>query len=269
MPEMIYTENIPASLDGMNADDADISLVFDADAGVACIDTVYDDAAEPVRVLKVGDAYQSATYLGKRWSEPVFEYYRAFDALFDACDAGFDIRRVLMLGGGGCSYPKHLLTSHEAVSIDVVEADAQVAHLAKRLFFVDRLEGYLAERGEQRRFSLHVADAREYVEAGMRSYDAIINDVFAGAHPADNLIDDEGLTLVHRRLVDGGMYLVNVVCDESAQSYGALHELLCRMKAHFAYSCAIPATDEEFGGAENYIAIATDGAYRFKGAIPE
>ena len=48
----------------------------------ASVFSVEGPHGETVRVLDVGGAYQSATYLGKRRYEPVFEYYRSFDAAF-------------------------------------------------------------------------------------------------------------------------------------------------------------------------------------------
>ena len=37
---------------------------------------------------------------------------------------------------------------------------------------------------------------------------------------------------------------------------------------HFANVYVIDASDDEFGGADNYLLIATDGAYPFTGVIP-
>ena len=53
-------------------------------AGSARVKTLRLSDGNKIRVLVSGDVYQSATYLGKRWAEPVFAYYRAFDAMFDA-----------------------------------------------------------------------------------------------------------------------------------------------------------------------------------------
>ena len=61
-------------------------------ASVFCIE---GPQGEAVRVLDVGGVYQSATYLGERRYEPVFEYYRSFDAAFRC---GIPVRRALMIG---------------------------------------------------------------------------------------------------------------------------------------------------------------------------
>ena len=92
-----------------------------------------------------GGVYQSASYVGERWAEPVFAYYRAFDDVFEAEDAmrdayGHGISRMLMLGGGGFAYPKFALMSHEGLRMDVIEYDGEITRLARRWFYLDELE---------------------------------------------------------------------------------------------------------------------------------
>ena len=82
-------------------------------------------------MLVQGGVYQSASYVGERWAEPVFAYYRAFDDVFEAEGAmrdayGHGIDRMLMLGGGGFAYPKFALMSHESLRMDVIEYDARL-----------------------------------------------------------------------------------------------------------------------------------------------
>ena len=96
--------------------------------GLARVKRVHDEGGDEVRVLVQGGVYQSASYVGERWAEPVFAYYRAFDDVFEAEDAmrdayGHGIDRMLMLGGGGFAYPKFALMSHESLRMDVVECD--------------------------------------------------------------------------------------------------------------------------------------------------
>lgn len=248
--------------------------------GRALVYTVRDAAGDPVRVLNVGGGYQSATYLGDRWAEPALAYYRAFDRMFEAEDGdsegadgaavtgGFRIRRVLMLGGGGCSYPKHLLAARGGVGIDVVERDPVIAAIARRFFFVDRLERLLAERGEQDRFRLIIDDALAYLCACARSYDAIINDVYVGTAAVPGLNGAEAARLAKSRLVPGGLYLSNAVAEPSEEGYAALLGYTRELGAVFARVHVIAANDSDFGGEDNYLVIATDGDYAFSDVIP-
>lgn len=256
--------------------------------GLARIYVVRDDDGEPVRVLNVGGAYQSATRLGERWAEPAFEYYRAFDRMFEAnvsSDGGsvssgdaldgdgglteaFSIRDVLMIGGGGCSYPKHALMSHDDIRIDVVEKDPAIARIARDFFFVDRLEKVLEARGEGHRFRLVVDDGLKYLERGERLYDVVIDDAFSGDAADYALVSEAGLGVVKSRLRRDGLLLLNVVADDSLQDAMRLQETIAVLRRGFRFVHVIDATDEQFGGKSNYLVVATDGAHAFSDVIP-
>lgn len=98
--------------------------------------TVAGPDGTPLRVLRMGGADQSATFLDERRYEAAFAYYRAFDLMFEG---GEEVRDVLMLGAGGCSYPKYLVTHREGVRVDAVESDPAIARIARLRFFVDPL----------------------------------------------------------------------------------------------------------------------------------
>lgn len=106
--------------------------------GLARVKRVHDESGDEIRVLVQGGVYQSASYVGERWAEPVFAYYRAFDDVFESEDAmrdayGYGIDRMLMLGGGGFAYPKFALMSHEGLRMDVIEYDGEITRLARPL----------------------------------------------------------------------------------------------------------------------------------------
>ena len=44
--------------------------------GLARVKRVHDEGGDEIRVLVQGGVYQSASYVGERWAEPVFAYYR-------------------------------------------------------------------------------------------------------------------------------------------------------------------------------------------------
>lgn len=138
---------------------------------------------DPVRVLRSGGVFQSATYTGEHRFEPVFEYYRGFDAMFSAESPlasafGHGMTDVLMLGGGGFAYPKHLLTTREGISLDVVEIDPAVVSAARRWFFVDELEERLgdAARARGNRMRVFVADARAFLDQQDRLFEVSLPD---------------------------------------------------------------------------------------------
>lgn len=245
------------------------------DAGIAIIRDLTNERGEIMRVLQVGGVYQSATYLGERWHEPVVEYYRAFDRAFEAEHDGmegydpFMIRRVLMIGGGGCSYPKHLLMTRPDVALDVVEADARVIGIARRFFFVDRLEEELSCReGNGGRFSLMAMDGETFLRANAVPYDLIINDAFEGARPDGFLSSSEGAMLVEENLTDQGLYIINVVVGDDPADHGRLHRVIEDLGTVFRSVSLLDASDEALSDKDNYLVVATNGLHGIEGSVP-
>ena len=223
------------------------------DAEVFTLETE-DDV--PVRVLYVAGGFQSATFLGERRFEPVFAYYRAIDCVFDLRP----VRRMLMIGGGAFSYPKHLLTSDDArlraSSIDVVEIDPAIVDIARRHFFLDEVErAHGSGLGGSGRLGIVVADGVEVLRnAAPASYDVVVNDSFDGVNLTSGLLAPESLAAAKRALVEGGLYLVNVVAEtpEEAEPFARA------LRAAFAHVAFLPCPDEDFAGSANNLIIASD-----------
>lgn len=240
-------------------------------AGAARVKMIKGPHDEQVRVLQQGGVYQSATYLDERRFEPVFSYYHAFDAMFEAepdmcASAGHGVERVLMLGGGGFSYPKHALTKHEFLAMDVAEIDPSIIRVARRWFFLDELERRVGDR-----LAIHTEDARAYLsqalERGTR-YDAIVNDCFSGAAPVQELATIEALCQVKACLRPGGVYLANVVSENGGENIDFLRDALATASAVFSHVAVVPCEDEGFGEEDNYLLIASDESNQFDGCLP-
>lgn len=102
--------------------------------GPAVVCTMTGPDGRTVRLLLVGRSVQSATYVDEEYrAEPVFDYYLAFDLMFDAKP---DIERVLMVGGGGYAYPKHIIATRPEVHMDVVEIDPAITRIALTDFYL-------------------------------------------------------------------------------------------------------------------------------------
>ena len=226
--------------------------------GTAEIFTLKSESGALVRVLNVGGAFQSATYLGKKRFEPVFEYYRAFDHMFDYSN---NPKTILMIGGGGFSYPKHLLTSKSNASIDVVESDPAIVNIARKHFYLDELEQKYGEDGKQR-LNIYVADGLNFFnESHGKRYDVIINDAFDGANPAVGLLTSTALNKAKQRLTSNGLYMLNAVI--SAEDTDMLQTYMEVLLEGFSNVYAIKCVEEEFAGEDNWLLIASDGQHRF------
>lgn len=224
-----------------------------------------------VRVLQQGGVYQSATYVDGNRFDPVFAYIAAFDRAFETEERmhaayGHGIERALMLGGGGYSWPKHALTAHPDLSMDVVEVDHAITHLARRWFYLDELERHAGER-----LGLVCEDARAYLGRALAEgvrYDVVVNDCFAGRQPVRSLATVEALCQAKVCLRPGGLYLANVVSADGGEDIGFLRDAVASAAAVFERVQVVPCVDEDISGEDNYLLIATDGDYAFGGEMP-
>ena len=232
--------------------------------GMGLVRCVRADDGSWVRVLQVGGAWQSATYLGARRMEPVFEYYRSFDCAFDLSPGA---RRVLMLGGGGYSWPKHVAATRPGVHVDVVELDPAVTHAARRWFYLD--EAMAMHPGV---IGLLEGDGRAWLEGaasrGAERYDVIVNDTFCGAGPVVSLATLEAARLARACLADGGLYLSNVVSEDGGEDVGFLRDVLATLADVFAHVHVVPCFDEQFASEDNYLVIAGDSEVDVAGEMP-
>ncbi|MBS5451486.1 MAG: fused MFS/spermidine synthase [Coriobacteriia bacterium] len=260
---------------------AGIYLTLRTKFGPVLIFTVEGDDGEPVRILNVGGVYQSATYLDDdRVYDLVFEYTKLYDKMFEAQPAAdatgqrpLAVRRALMIGGGGYSYPKHFISEHPEASMDVVEIDPTITGLAQRYFFLDRLfaEFDLDETG---RLGLVCDDGRAFLEQRASAepsdaprYDVILNDSFSGKEPVASLATVEAARLAHACLNEGGLYMTNVVSALSGEQGRLIRAVVATLSQVFAHVYVIPCEDEdEFADRDNNMVIASDGLYDFPGA---
>ncbi|MEC4174881.1 hypothetical protein VIN30_00245 [Adlercreutzia sp. R7] len=270
---------------------------FSARFGEAAVYAMPAADGSLVRVLNVGGVLQSATYTDERWARCPFAYLRAFDHMFEA--NSLTVGRVLMIGGAGFAYPKQLLVNHPGIKLDVVEIDPAMVELAREHFFLDRLEAQLAAEGRAGDLRIFVEDGEVFLLGAVEGaptattlagnagapdtpaevansdepgapdrYDAIINDAFVGRDAAPFFASDEGITAARACLVPDGLLMANCVVEFTGNAMYQLFAQVERLREHFANVYVIDASDEEFGGADNYLVIATDGAYPFTNVIP-
>lgn len=237
-------------------------------AGIARIHTIEDEQGNPVRVLEQNGAYESATYLDKNYPVPVFAYQQAFDHIFEATlfDSSFANNQVLMIGGGGYAWPKHVLSTKPDLYLDVVELDQSVTDIAKKWFYLDQLLEELPHEADK--LGLITADGRNYLKTTHKQYTAIINDTFSGKDPVLSLATIEAMRLVKLRLVPGGIYATNVVSQDEGEDITFLRHVVTTLDEVFNQVVIIPCEDTDFGLEDNYLVIATDAEYPFTNTMP-
>ena len=232
-------------------------------SGIALVYTTRDASGGRVRVLRTGGVYQSATHLGARRMEPVFEYYRAFGRLFDLRP---DARQLLAIGGGGFAFPKLVAAEHPGVCTDVVEIDPTVVRIARRWFYLD--DAVALARAGSGDLQVICDDGRRFLEREPGPYDAVILDAFVGETPVRSLATVGALRLVRRALAPGGLLLMNVVSCANGTDVSFLRSVVATALVAFDHVKVVPATDDSHAAEDNYLLVAYDAPIDLPDAIP-
>ena len=259
--------------------------------GPAVVCTTTDADGRAGRLLLVGRSVQSATYVDEEYrAEPVFDYYLAFDLMFDAKP---DIERVLMVGGGGYAYPKHIIATRPEVHMDVVEIDPAITRIALTDFYLAEylsdypfggtydlgkicadgcdyladlsrvVQGELVGEGCDAEFA---RQARRRYGAGFgQRYDAMVFDVFAGKKPVASLASPAAIRNAHACLNPGGVLIANVVSTLEGPKSAFLHRYAEALEAEFAHVHVIPLSPDGTDAPDNVILLATDSTWEFAG----
>jgi SAM-dependent methyltransferase len=106
--------------------------------------------------------------------------------------------RVLVIGGGGYSLPRHILTAYPGASVDVIELDPAVTQVARaRLGLVDHPD-----------LAIHHGDARTVLAElpDGRKYDLVVLDAFSDIVVPFQLTTVEFDRAVAGRLAPGGRF---------------------------------------------------------------
>ena len=259
--------------------------------GPAVVCTTFDADGRAVRLLLVGRSVQSATYVDEEYrAEPVFDYYLAFDLMFDAKP---DIERVLMVGGGGYAYPKHIIATRPEVHMDVVEIDPAITRIALTDFYLAEYlsdypfggtydlgricaDGcdYLAdlsrvvqeESGGEGCNAEFARQARRRYGAGFgQRYDAMVFDVFAGKKPVASLASPATIRNAHTCLNPGGVLIANVVSTLEGPKSAFLQQYVEALEGEFAHVHVIPLSPDSTDAPDNVILLATDATWDFAG----
>ncbi len=271
-------------------------LRFQAMAGPLLVYTVrYGDTGDAVRVMEVDGAYQSATYVEEgREYDPPFDYLQAYDCVYQARDDAGNaapVARLLMLGGGGFAYPKHVVAHHPESAIHVVELDPMVVAVARRYFFLDRCEvefdtartGRLTvTEGDAVAFLREFAtpefdgmlagngsadeDAAAPADATFAPFDCILNDLFSGKNPVADLASVKGAQLVKACLAPGGLYVSNVISALEGPGAQVLTDLAATYKQVFAHVYVLPVGASAQDDRDNNMLIASDTPWHITGA---
>lgn len=186
------------------------------------------DRGRPVRILSTDPGYsQSGMYLDDP-DELYFDYTR-FYAL--AVLARPQARDLLLLGGGGGSVPKWLLSGKSGLPVaglrlTVVELDPAMTRVARRWFLLP---------AEEPGLRLIHADARAFLNRQREQYDILLVDVFNSCYSIPfHLATQEAFAAMRRALRPDGVLAMNVIAAVEGRDGRLLRAICAGLRRHFA-----------------------------------
>jgi predicted membrane-bound spermidine synthase len=148
-------------------------------------------------------------------------------------------RRMLVLGGGGFSFPKYALDHYPDLQIDVVELDPGITQLARSHFGLT----------DHPRLTIYEEDARTFLKKVATRYDIILCDVFNSHYSIPfHLVTVEAVQLMHAALNPDGVVLVNLLASPegvSSRFYKALRASFSTAFAAVEAYAVIDAVDRQ------------------------
>ncbi|MDR1741002.1 MAG: fused MFS/spermidine synthase [Synergistaceae bacterium] len=193
-----------------------------------------------------GEGAQSVIYTDKP-DELVSDYTKFYDLAF--CYKP-DIKKVLMLGGGGYCVPRHLNATRDTVSVDVVELDPGITDAAIKYF-------NLRDGPNIRIFH---EDARTFLNRADPSvrYDAVFVDVFGSWYTIPfHMATVEAAQRISDVMADDGVMISNVISSLRGPKSGVLSGIYAAMLKVFPKVLIFPATrpESQFAGARQNIML--------------
>lgn len=171
------------------------------------------------------------------------------------------LRKTLMIGGAGYSYPKDFIKNFPAARMDVVEIDQKMTDLASAYFNL---------RPDQR-LSIFTDDARMFVNKTKNKYDAIFLDAFHGCDPPAHLTTKEFIAELYNLLNEKGVVLANVPAafDKRGNEFLGSENLTYKSVFPFVYLFRINPrsiwnSSEKNTGFENVMLLASKQALNLK-----
>ncbi len=150
-----------------------------------------------VRYLQFDDSVQGAMYVAQPSKTPVQYIPRMTVGLMLQPQP----KRALLIGLGPGSLPKLLLEAYPRLGLDVAEIDPEVLDVARGYFNLP----------EDTRLRIHIADGRDFLEAGGPGYDLVFIDAYYASAIPFHLTTKEFLEKLKGGLEPGGAVVANII----------------------------------------------------------
>jgi predicted membrane-bound spermidine synthase len=199
---------------------------------------------QETRLLYINEHINSGMLLND--SDSLLFRYTQFYDLFEFFAPEFE--NLLVVGGGGYSYPRHFQSRFPDKALDVVELDPKVTQLAMTYFEFEPLKTT----------TIYHQDARYFQKVQDKKYDAIVYDALTSPLSVPwYLTTQESYEDIYNLLSDDGVILINVIGD--LEGYGAnfVRSQVKTVGSVFPQVFLFESKEEESQGLKNHIVVAS------------
>ncbi|MFC2670523.1 spermidine synthase [Lancefieldella parvula] len=219
-----------------------LTMIFDSE----------DADGTPIRLLNVNGAFQSVSYIAPELRyELCIQYHRLMAKVIQqVAPKG----HIMVMGGGGFSLPKYLVTHMSGSVIDAIEIDPKIVSLAREHFFLD--EALTVASSKLRVIENDAWKILQNTDAG--SIDVLVNEVFAGRKSLGPLGTVAGARTVKEKLAGDGVYLADVRCPLEGRGSALLSQVAGVFAQEFAHVAYVPEWSNTPKTPGNNLLIATD-----------
>lgn len=188
----------------------------------------YDSFGNKIRTLYSGSSHQSITYTNHLKNE----LFDSFTTLYTIADTYKEnVESILVLGGGGFSYPKYFISRYQNATMDVVEIDDYMIEVAKEYFFLNDL--YNEHDKEHKRLQIYNEDALTFLVGKNKKYDSILIDLFIDNVPIYKIFEKDYILMVKNSLNPDGIVVINYIITEKDKEEGTCINILNELKKYF------------------------------------
>lgn len=178
----------------MGGQTVELTTLLDTDSLYHHIRVMEGDGS---RYLRFDNSWQSGMYVGDPFRTR-FDYTDYFDLAYALEPPP---KRVLFVGLGGASAPKHFWRYDPQVQIDVAELDPEVVRVARKYF----------DLPDDPRIHVTADDGRRFLENTDQKYDLICLDAYYADSIPFHLTTKEFFERVKSRLAPGGIVEANLI----------------------------------------------------------
>lgn len=180
--------------------------------------------SERIISIMSSNSYQSLSYMD---NEKVFEIYDSYPKLYDILSNLGAVNSVLVLGGGGFSYPKYYISHYSDKTMDVIEINSKLIDISFKYLYLDRL--FAEHDPNHKRLNIYCTDAYDFIIKTNRKYDGVFIDLYVDNEPLDIIFEERFIYNIKRILNKDKFLSINYILHEgSLDKFYKFKELLSK-----------------------------------------